>query len=42
MFFDIVNVYFMGLSEEIFGKVLKDFVNRDEVVIVIKCYFLMW
>jgi aryl-alcohol dehydrogenase-like predicted oxidoreductase len=32
-FFDTANVYASGTSEEILGHGLKDFANRDEVVI---------
>ncbi len=32
-FFDTANVYSLGASEEILGRALKDFANRDEVVI---------
>ena len=35
-FFDTANVYASGMSEEILGHVLKDFANRDEVVIATK------
>lgn len=38
-FFDTANVYSLGRSEEIVGKALKDFANRDEVVIATKVYF---
>lgn len=38
-FFDIVNSYFDGSSEEIVGCVLCDFVCCDEVVVVIKVYY---
>jgi aryl-alcohol dehydrogenase-like predicted oxidoreductase len=37
-FFDTANVYSIGRSEEILGKALKDFVNRDEVVIATKVH----
>ncbi|MCX7796165.1 MAG: aldo/keto reductase [bacterium] len=40
-FFDTANVYSLGRSEEILGKVLKDFTRRDEVVIATKVYFRM-
>jgi aryl-alcohol dehydrogenase-like predicted oxidoreductase len=36
-FFDTANVYSIGKSEEILGRALKDFANRDEVVIGTKC-----
>ena len=32
-FFDTANVYSLGSSEEIIGKVLKEFAPRDELVI---------
>ena len=35
-FFDTANVYSAGSSEEITGRALKDFVNRDDVVIATK------
>ena len=35
-FFDTANVYAFGNSEEILGRVLKDFARRDEVVIATK------
>lgn len=35
-FFDTANVYAKGNSEEILGRALKDFANRDEVVIATK------
>src|SRR5215212_8111410 len=35
-FFDTANVYSIGMSEEILGRALKDFANRDEVVIATK------
>lgn len=35
-FFDTANVYARGNSEEILGRALKDFANRDEVVIATK------
>jgi|ERR1051326_6232593 len=35
-FFDTANVYSLGSSEEILGRALKDFANRDEVVIATK------
>ena len=37
-FFDTANVYAYGNSEKILGRALKDFVNRDEVVIATKVY----
>src|SRR6476660_6116931 len=35
-FFDTANVYSTGVSEEILGRALKDFANRDEIVIATK------
>jgi len=35
-FFDTANMYSQGSSEEILGRALKDFANRDEVVIATK------
>ncbi|MCX7846368.1 MAG: aldo/keto reductase [Dictyoglomaceae bacterium] len=40
-FFDTANVYSLGRSEEILGKALKDFANREEIVIATKVYFRM-
>ena len=37
-FFDTANVYSIGKSEEILGKALKDYANRDEVVIATKVH----
>jgi 1-deoxyxylulose-5-phosphate synthase len=37
-FFDTANVYSDGTSEEIVGRALKDFANRDEVVIATKVH----
>ncbi|UPO90139.1 aldo/keto reductase [Niallia sp. Man26] len=37
-FFDTANVYSNGISEEIIGRALKDYANRDEVVIATKVY----
>lgn len=37
-FFDTANVYSMGTSEEFLGRTLKDFANRDEVVIATKLH----
>src|SRR6186713_1778872 len=35
-FFDTANVYSIGKSEEILGRALKDFAQRDEVIIATK------
>jgi aryl-alcohol dehydrogenase-like predicted oxidoreductase len=40
-FFDTANVYSDGTSEEFVGRALKDFADRDEVVIATKVYFPM-
>lgn len=40
-FFDTANVYSEGASEEIVGRILKDYANRDEVVIATKVFFRM-
>lgn len=40
-FFDTANVYSVGSSEEIVGRALKDYANRDEVVIATKVHFRM-
>ena len=37
-FFDTANVYAYGTSEEILGRALKDYANRDEVVIATKVH----
>jgi len=37
-FFDTANVYAFGNSEEILGRALKDYANRDEVVIATKVH----
>jgi len=38
-FFDTANVYSGGSSEEITGRALRDFANREEVVLATKVYF---
>jgi aryl-alcohol dehydrogenase-like predicted oxidoreductase len=40
-FFDTANMYSRGVSEEVTGKLLKEFTSRDEVVIATKVYFSM-
>ena len=40
-FFDTANYYSMGLSEEILGRAINDFGNRDDVVIATKLYYPM-
>lgn len=37
-FFDTANIYAYGASEEILGRALRDFANRDEVVIATKVW----
>lgn len=37
-FFDTANIYSMGTSEEILGRALKEFANRDEIVIATKVH----
>jgi 1-deoxyxylulose-5-phosphate synthase len=37
-FFDTANVYSLGRSEEILGRALKDFGNRDEIVLATKLH----
>jgi aryl-alcohol dehydrogenase-like predicted oxidoreductase len=37
-FFDTANVYSLGVSEEILGRALRDFAQRDEVVIATKLH----
>src|SRR6476620_5464151 len=37
-FFDTANVYSAGSSEEIVGRALKEFADRDEVVIATKVH----
>src|SRR4030088_1359721 len=40
-FFDTANRYSLGNSEEILGRAIKDFAQRDEVVIATKVFGLM-
>jgi aryl-alcohol dehydrogenase (NADP+) len=40
-FFDTANVYSAGSSDEILGRAIKDFANRDEVVIATKVHGAM-
>jgi 1-deoxyxylulose-5-phosphate synthase len=37
-FFDSANVYSMGTSEEFLGRALKDYANRDEIVLATKIH----
>lgn len=38
-FFDTANVYSAGTSEEITGKILKEYANRDEIVLATKVFY---
>src|SRR5215510_2889091 len=40
-FFDTADMYSSGLSEEILGRAIRDFVPRDEVVIATKVFYPM-
>lgn len=40
-FFDTANIYSTGASEEIMGRALKDYANRDEIVLATKVFFRM-
>lgn len=40
-FFDVANMYSQGESETVLGRALRDFANRDEVVIATKVYYPM-
>ncbi|SFH54987.1 Predicted oxidoreductase [Priestia megaterium] len=40
-FFDTANVYAEGTSEEILGRALKDYANRDEIAIATKVFSRM-
>ena len=40
-FFDTANMYSMGVSEEITGRALADFADRDRIVLATKVYFTM-
>lgn len=40
-FFDTANVYAEGTSEEILGRALNDYANRDEIVLATKVYSRM-
>ncbi|WP_324826717.1 aldo/keto reductase [Qipengyuania zhejiangensis] len=40
-FFDTANMYSMGASEEVMGKLLPEFAKRDEIVLATKA-FLPW
>ena len=38
-FFDTADMYSLGVSEEITGKLLKEFANRQEIVLATKVFF---
>ena len=40
-FFDTADFYSIGVCEEVVGKALKEFANRDEVVLASKLYYAM-
>jgi aryl-alcohol dehydrogenase-like predicted oxidoreductase len=40
-FFDTANIYALGTSEEILGRALNDYANRDEIVIATKVFSKM-
>jgi aryl-alcohol dehydrogenase-like predicted oxidoreductase len=40
-FFDTANVYADGTSEQFVGRALKDYANRDEIVLATKVHFRM-
>jgi 1-deoxyxylulose-5-phosphate synthase len=40
-FFDTADMYSKGVSEEILGRAIRDFVSRDDVVIATKVYYPM-
>ena len=40
-FFDTADMYSLGASEEVTGRALRDFANRDEIVIATKVFFPM-
>jgi aryl-alcohol dehydrogenase-like predicted oxidoreductase len=37
-FFDTANIYSLGKSEEFVGRALKDYANRDEIVVATKIH----
>ncbi|WP_407370599.1 aldo/keto reductase [Carnobacterium sp.] len=41
-FFDTANIYSIGKSEEILGKALKEYANRDEIVLATKVHGQMF
>jgi aryl-alcohol dehydrogenase (NADP+) len=38
-FFDTADMYSLGVSEEVTGKLLKEFTSREEIVLATKVYF---
>ena len=38
-FFDTADMYSLGVSEEVTGRLLKEFIKRDEIVLATKVYF---
>ena len=40
-FFDVADMYSLGVSEQILGRAIRDFATRDTVVIATKAYFPM-
>ena len=38
-FFDTADMYSMGVSEEVTGRALRDFISREEAVVATKVYF---
>ena len=40
-FFDTANFYSIGTSEEIVGRALKDYADRDEIILASKVFFPM-
>ncbi|WP_391560617.1 aldo/keto reductase [Robertmurraya sp.] len=41
-FFDTANYYSEGTSEEFIGEILKEYANREEIVLATKVYFPMY
>jgi aryl-alcohol dehydrogenase-like predicted oxidoreductase len=40
-FFDTADMYSLGVSEEVTGRALRDFAERDKLIIASKCYWPM-
>lgn len=40
-FFDTANIYSLGASEEILGRALNDYANRDEIIVATKIFMPM-